>query len=223
MNTIRCSSCGFLNWVDAEVCKRCGQSTYVGYDRDGYAEEEPEKAKPGILKRALIVLVVCFVILIGFYVSLCVSSDPITLEQRATVDKAIDMLDEKGFSQEVFTLRHLVNFRSRDNWWNNWMGHTDAYAATNFPFEFVTLYPDFFKVPVDERERAIILLHEAHHLRGDGEEKALSEVWHEKQRLGWTRATYAETNVWKNVREYTEAQVPRFFQCGADAKSDCFE
>jgi hypothetical protein len=97
----------------------------------------------------------------------------------------------------------------------------DAYAATNFPFEVVTLYPGFFKLAVDDTERAVILLHEGHHLFGDGEEAALRRVWLEKQRLGWSADKYGQSKVWKNTREWTEESVPGLFPCGTDGHADC--
>jgi hypothetical protein len=51
-------------------------------------------------------------------------------------------------------------------------GHPTAYAATNFPFGVITIYPTFFKYPVDDIERATILLHESYHLFGDDEKFA---------------------------------------------------
>jgi hypothetical protein len=95
---------------------------------------------------------------------------------------------------------------------------TEARAPT---LEIVTLYPAFFDVAVDDTERAVILLHESHHLLGFGEEATLERVWREKQRLGWTEDKYGETKVWKNVREWTESGVPTLFQCGSDGHSDC--
>ena len=120
-------------------------------------------------------------------------------------------------------LGKLVNYRSTDNWWNAYVGHQDAYAASNFPFEVVTLYPEFFKFPVDDIERAVILLHESYHLFGAGEEAALRGVWLEKERLGWTAEGYNGTKVWKNTREWTTGSVPGLFECGPDGRSDCLE
>ena len=97
------------------------------------------------------------------------------------------------------------------------------YAATNFPFEVVTLYPDFFAYAADDTERAVILLHEARHLGGAGEEEALASVWRDKRRLGWTRERYGQTRVWKNVSEFTRRYAPGLFRCGADGQQDCTE
>ena len=69
---------------------------------------------------------------------------------------------------EVFLLDRMTSFRATDHWWNEHVGHGQAYAATNFPFQIMTLYPAFFERSADDVERAIILLHEAQHLRGRG-------------------------------------------------------
>ena len=85
------------------------------------------------------------------------------------------------------------------------------------------MYPAFFRFPKDDVERAAILLHEAHHVFGADEVTALQRVWLEKQRLGWTADEYSHTRVWKNTREWTEADVPLLFRCGTDGQSDCLE
>ena len=74
---------------------------------------------------------------------------------------------------------------------------------------------------LDDTERAVILLHEGHHLFGDGEEAALRRVWLEKQRLGWSADKYGQSKVWKNTREWTEESVPGLFKCGTDGHADC--
>ena len=122
------------------------------------------------------------------------------------MDDAIALLDERGFTRQAFVLRHFTSFRSTDNWWNLYHEHYQAYAATNFPFEIVTLYPWFFELPQDDVERAVVLLHEAHHLMGADEATALRRVWQEKSRLGWTADVYARGKVWKNTREWTQVQ-----------------
>ena len=104
-----------------------------------------------------------------------------------------------------------------------YVGHRDAYAATNFPLGLVTPYPKFFTVPVDDTERAAILLHEAQHLRGASEEEALATVWRDKRSIGWTADRYSTTVVWKNTREWTAAEVPVLFSCGTDRHSDRFQ
>lgn len=163
-----------------------------------------------------------FVILIIWYASLLISSDGLEPSQREKVRNAIVHLEQQGFNREAFILKHLTAFRSTDNWWNRYVGHRDAYAATNFPFEVVTLYPEFFEVPVDDKERAAVLLHEASHLVGSGEEAALDSTWRKKKRLGWTADRYKHTRVWDATEKLTRAQFPYIFQCGPDGQSDCF-
>jgi hypothetical protein len=85
----------------------------------------------------------------------------------------------------------------------------------------LTLYEPFFRTAVDDNERAVILLHEAQHLLGYGEDAALDRVWRAKHRLGWRVEQYGETKVWKNTRDWTLAAVPSLFECGANHASDC--
>jgi hypothetical protein len=153
--------------------------------------------------------------------SLLLTSEAIDDRQQQIVLRAVSLLDRSGFSREVLVLRHFANYRSTDNWWNLYLGHPGAYAATNFPLGVVTLYPAFFTTATDDTERAAILLHEAQHLLGSGEDAALDRVWRDKQRLGWTAAEYGQTRVWRNTREWTMAAAPALFQCGADHQSDC--
>lgn len=155
------------------------------------------------------------------YVSLLMTSDSLSFEQRQTVHRAVALLDQRGFKSEALLLDNLVSYRSTDNWWNNYVGHHEAYAATNFPFEVVTLYPEFFEAATDDQERAAILLHESFHLRGSGERAALEGTWREKQRLGWTEERYGHTKVWNNTKELTMTEAPALFQCGPEGRSDC--
>jgi len=222
MSSIKCERCGLLNWAEAEACKRCGAT--LGGEATGIGGRSGESSGGrSIIRSAAAVLGAVLFILLIWYVSLLATSEPLTIEQKQTVDRAIDALEQKGFEKNGFILRHLVNYRATDNWWNRWVGHSDAYAATNFPFEVVTLYPDFFRFPVDDVERAAILLHESYHLMGQGEPKAFAGVWQNKKKLGWTEDIYGKTRVWKNVSELTRHYAPQFFRCGPDNQSDCTE
>ena len=153
--------------------------------------------------------------------SLLMTSTPIAPDQLPVVMRSVDILGHAGFSREVFVLRYFANYRATDNWWNIHVGHSQAYAATNFPLGVVTLYEPFFSVAVDDTERAAILLHEAQHLLGTGETSALETTWRQKSRLGWTEEQYGATKVWRNTREWTIDDVPSLFHCGADGESDC--
>jgi hypothetical protein len=150
-------------------------------------------ATPRRSNRVLVVLATTLALLFVCRLSLIATSNGLDGTQRDSVTRAIILLERQGFSSEVSILRHLTNFRSTDNWWNRYLGHPQAYAATNFPFEVVTLYPRFFEVAVDDHERAVILLHESHHLLGRSEDGALERVWRAKSRLGWSADAYGHT------------------------------
>lgn len=231
MKSIKCAQCELVNWATADVCKRCGAALNVEDETNfrnhklesSFSKDKVKTSSTGFIKRASIVVGIIAFFLFGSYVSLLVSSEPLTFEQRQTVWRATNVLERDGFTREAFVFNHLVGFRATDNWWNRWVGHGGAYAATNFPFETVTLYPDFFKVPVDDNERALVLLHESFHLRGKGEPEAHAGVWKLKSKLNWTQDKYGQTNLWKNVREDTLTYAPQLFQCGLESNKDCTE
>ena len=218
----KCAQCGLVNFAVNETCRRCGAALTAAdlMEQEQAIAIEPVE-KRGVRRRVLWLIGVTWTIVFVWSRSLVFTSDALELNQRQVVRQAIAILEHAGFSKEVFVLRQLTNYRATDSWWNQYQGHREAYAATNFPLEIVTLYPAFFEVAVDDTERAVILLHESQHLFGFGEEAALERVWHEKQRLGWTAESYVQTRVWRNVREWTGASIPTLFQCGADGHSDC--
>jgi len=222
----KCANCGLVNTGSDVSCRRCG-SPLTG---DEAAEpppvtevaEEISTKKRGLLNRLTWIAGATIIVLLVLYGSLLMSSNGLESDQREQVQKAIAVLEQHGFNREVFILKHLTVFRGTDNWWNRYVGHRDAYAATNFPFEVVTLYPEFFTVPVDDIERASVLLHESSHLLGSGEEAALGATWRNKRRLGWTVEKYRQTRLWNATEQLTRAQFPYMFKCGSDAQSDCF-
>ena len=221
----KCARCGLVNSGADELCRRCG--TALPDDQSVAtikAELLPviDTKKRGLLKRLTWIFGATLVALIMFYVSLLISSDGLQTDESEKVQNAIAVLQQQGFHRESFVLKHLTAFRTRDNWWNATVGHNDAYAATNFPFEVVTLYPEFFDLPVDDKERAAVLLHEACHLMGDGEDAALQTSWKSKQQLGWTADKYKRTRVWDATEHLTKARFPYMFQCGSDGQSDCY-
>lgn len=222
MKNKKCPQCGLVNFAEASVCRRCGNALDTP-DTDPDLDPGAEGAPPGLLRRALILFVVIISVLAIWYLSLIGSSQRITDDERRQVTRAIDILEAKGFGSQAFILRHLANYRATDNWWNRMTGHSDAFAATNFPFEVVTLYPDFFKLSADDTERAVMLLHEASHLEGHGEETALVDTWKAKSRLGWNADRYGNGRVWKSTRELTRNMAGWLFQCGPDRQSDCTE
>jgi hypothetical protein len=220
--TLKCAQCGLVNFATDQTCRRCGASVLPG---NLVAEELPVETEKerGFGRRLLWVFGMTLTLLFVYFMSLLFTSEGLDVDERRAVSDAIAVLKKAGFSKETFVLGNLVRYRSTDNWWNSYMGHQDAYAATNFPFEVVTLYPGFFRAAVDDTERAAILLHESYHLFGAGEEAALQGVWLEKQRLGWTADQYSQTKVWKNTKEWTTGSLPGLFQCGTDGHSDCVQ
>ncbi|HEX7316009.1 MAG TPA: hypothetical protein VF297_19005 [Pyrinomonadaceae bacterium] len=232
MNNHKCAGCGLVNFAYSAECKRCGvtlEPVYAAAPFDVASDFEFEEApvegkrRRGLPRRALSVLLVLFAVLVASHASLLFTSTPATYDERAQVERSVELIERAGFTREAFLLKRLTNFRTTDNWLNAYVGHPEAYASTNFPFEVVTLYPDFFHYPVDDVERAVILLHEARHLAGAGEEEACATVWRDKARLGWTREQYGETRVWQNVAELSRRHAPKLFDCGQDGRQDCYE
>ena len=236
MSKRKCANCGLVNFATAAECKRCaaplGATWAVSADDASEALEahaageevlKEGKRRRSLLTRAAAVVCMTLAALVLCHASLLWTSEAATVEQRIEVRRAVDLIERSGFGREAFLLKHATNFRTTDNWWNNYMGHEEAYASVNFPFEVVTLYYDFFNYPADDVERAVILLHEARHLTGAGEEEALAAVWRDKARLGWTKDKYGRTRVWKNVSEFTRSHAPKLFACGADGQQDCYE
>src|SRR5262245_19553062 len=220
----KCPGCGLVNSGSDEICRRCGTALsddeYVEpHQVENVRSELPKKR--GFARRMIWILTTTTILLIIFYSSLLLSSDGLNAEQRAKVETAITLIKSRGLTKEAFMLDHLATFRGTDNWLNVYVGHRDAYAATNFPFEVVTLYPEFFEVPVDDCERAAVLLHEARHLLGDGEEAALQNTWQRKRQLGWTADKYGQTRVWDATMRLTKATFPYMFQCGGGGDQDC--
>jgi hypothetical protein len=214
---IRCRTCRQVNPATAANCARCG-------GRLAETVNIPVKRgilKSGLLKRIVVFVFACAFALTGFYLSLALSARPINYENRLAVDAAIQVLDDRGFTSEVRLLRYLTLFRSEDNWLNASIVKENAYAATNFPFEIMTLYPDFFAVPIDDTERAAILLHEAKHLEGLDEKEAYAFVWRNRTRLGWTKDKYRESVVWQDVRRQTRDHLPGLFACDFNEFGDC--
>ena len=110
-------------------------------------------------------------------------------------------------------LKNLTNYRATDSWWNGDQGHESAYASTNFPLEIVTLYPAFFTDPIDDTERAAILLHEGpYHLLGLDETDALDRTWREKGAHRLDARQYGDTKVFK-VTEGISFSATTLFQC----------
>lgn len=220
MTKNRCPSCKLVNAITDDHCRRCG-ATLTEWPGENTDIGEEVVTRRSLGKRLAWILSATLFSVFCAYFSLRLTSDDLNFDQRQTVYRSIAVLEHSGFSREAQALTFLTTFRNSDNWWNRYLGHRDAYAATNFPFEVMTLYPEFFSDSTDDQERAVILLHEARHLFGSGEAAALEYVWREKKRLGWVEAKYSETRVWNNTKELTMSLVPTLFQCGPDGKADC--
>jgi hypothetical protein len=222
MSNVKCAECGLVNFATSDACRRCGTLFTFAPAMVTRAAQPAERTR-GFWQWMLWIVGATVTIVVAAYLSLLVTSEGLSVEERTMVTEAIDLLEEADFAREARTLRRLATYRRTDNWWNRYVGHETAFAATNFPFGVVTLYPTFFTLPVDATERATILLHESHHVLGEPEERALQHVWMEKARLGWTAPNYGRTRVWRNTREWTEGAVPSLFTCGHDGESDCVE
>ncbi len=227
----KCTNCNLVGFADADTttCPRCEAKIFSDADfaslDDTHAQTDSDSTKreASLWRRALIILGVVAGVLVAAYASLIVTSKPLSGEQRQIVRRAIEVLRERGFTSEANMFSIVVSFRRTDSWWNAYTGHADAYAATNFPFQVVTLYPDFFKIPVDDTERAAVLLHEAQHLFGAGEPKAFNQTWRARKQLGWTADTHGETRVYRGTRELTRETAPEIFRCGLSSRTDCTE
>lgn len=216
-----CPSCQLTNFPNAKQCKRCNFNLVTVSTENSVTKKPFYKSK--ILKRILICASVVVFTIFGFYLSLIGSSKHLTYQEKQTVNQAISILNEKGFSKEVFLLDYLTAFRADDNWLNASVPKENAYAATNYPFEIMTIYPDFFTYTVDDTERAAILLHEAQHLKGADEREAYKFVWENRKQLGWTKNKYENSVIWKNVRLQTKEYAPELFTCEGKVYNDCTE
>lgn len=216
---MKCPNCNLVNYAEADCCARCR------YDLAGSVSVESgnEPKKSNFVRRAIVCLMVCVAVIAGFYSSLVFSASSLNPEEKRKTQDAIRILEEKGFSSEVFLLKRLAVFRSNDNWLNASIEKENAYAATNFPFEIVTLYPDFFTFPIDNTERAAILLHEAQHLMGEDEKAAYEFVWKNRKKLGWAGENYADSVILTAVRKQTKELVPVLFVCDVNPHGDCTE
>ncbi len=215
----KCSNCHLVNFVDAGCCARC-QGDLIAVES---VSIPVGKRRPRIIIRALVCLAVCIIAVLGFYFSLVISAEPLNIEQKSSVRRSTAILKEKGFSGHAFLLENLTVYRSNDNWLNASVAKENAYAATNFPFEIMTLYSDFFTYPVDDVERAAILLHEAEHLKGHDEHEAYKFVWENRNVLGWTKQKYWSSPVWQNIRKQTIDHAPDLFVCENKEYRDCTE
>lgn len=218
----KCPNCRLINFSNSENCVRC-RHDLIEVSSIEESRAPCANSKNKILRRAFVCVAVCFAALLGFYVSLVFTSSSLGYEEKKQVERAIGVLEEKGFSKEVFLLKYLTKFRANDNWLNASTKFENAYAATNFPVEMMTIYPEFFTVSVDDTERAAILLHEAQHLKGADEKEAYEFVWRNRKKLGWTKDLYNGSEIWRSVRRQTKEYVPNLFVCDLNEAADCTE
>lgn len=158
-----------------------------------------------------------------FYLSLVATSQPLTAEKLQPIDRAVDLLDEKGFRTEAFLLRNAATIRTGENWLNELFAGESSFASTNFPFGIITVTPDFFEKTHDDLERAMILLHEAQHLQGRNDPYAYAYIWKHRQQLGWTQLKYGTSETYVSVELQTREYAPELFTCSANVWHDCTE
>jgi len=218
----KCPNCLLVNFSHSEECVRC---LFNLVEVSSFVENQKTdtSSKFKILRRAVVCAAVCFTVLLGFYLSLLFTSASLGYDEKKQIEKAVKILEEKGFSKEVFLLRYLTKFRGNDHWLNASTKFENAYAATNFPIEIMTVYPEFFTETVDDTERAAILLHEAQHLKGADEKEAYEFVWRNRKKLGWTKDAYNYSMIWRNVRSQTKDYAPNLFICTLNEADDCTE
>ncbi len=195
-------------------------SEFEGGQTSGW---DAQTLKQSFIKILFNNLAVAALTVVIFYLSLIITSAPINSEDRETIDRAIALLEAKGFEREVFLLRRAALFRASDNWLNQLTDKENAYAATNFPLAMITVYPDFFIKAQDDTERAMVLLHEAQHLKGANEPEAYEFVWRSRRQLGWTTLSHGTTATFITIELQTREYNPQMFTCPAKLWDDCTE
>lgn len=215
-----CPKCNLANFGNAASCARCQiDLTEISVASQPASSQKSSK----FIKRFTACFLAILLALAGFYLSLLLTAKKLNYDEKKTISSAIKLLEEKGFANETFFLNYLTAYRANDNWLNASVEKENAYAATNFPFEIMTVYPEFFTVPLDDTERSAILLHEAQHLKGADEKEAYEFVWVNRAKLGWTKESYARSLIWRNVRKQTKEYAPQLFTCDAKEYGDCTE
>ena len=216
----KCHNCNLVNFLEAEKCRRC-ETVLDGNQPTITVENKKTTSRTKIIWRIGTCLSVILISILAFYLSLIFTSAPLGLEEKQKVGNAIKVLENRGFSNEAFLLNYLTSYRSNDHWLNASVEKENAYAATNFPFEIMTLYPDYFTYPIDDTERAAILLHEAQHLKGAEEKEAYEFVWRNRKKLGWTKELYGNSKLWQAVKKQTKEYAPNLFICESGELGDC--
>jgi hypothetical protein len=216
----KCPNCSLSNFITQQYCIRCNeelQNIEVG----NLPRTELKKTGPGFVRRAIVCFGVICLVMFGFYLSLIGTATQLSYDERKTVERAVAIIEEKGFGKEAFLLKHVTVYRRDDHWLNASVEKDTAYAATNFPFEIVTVYPEFFKLPKDDIERASILLHEAQHLLGADEHDAYAFAWKNRDKLGYSHKLYGGSEIYNKVGEQTKENAPEIFTCPQNEYGDC--
>ncbi len=216
----KCPNCNLINFLEAGNCRRCETDLNANQPQI-IVESEKKSVGRKIIWRVVSCVIVLIIAVVGFYLSLILTSTSLQFKEKQQVANAIKVLEDKGFNSEVRLLNYLTTYRSNDHWLNASVEKENAYAATNFPFEIMTLYPDFFTYPADDTERAAILLHEAQHLKGADEKTAYEYVWRNRKKLGWTKAAYGNSKLWQAVKNQTKEYAPNLFICEGGDLGDC--
>lgn len=162
-------------------------------------------------------------VVLAFYLTLVATSAAVETKDLEKIESAIAVLEQKGFSREVFLLKHFATFRSSQNWLNSLTVKESVYATTNYPFGIITIYEDFYTKAEDDTERAMILLHEVQHLQGGSEAEAYEYIWKNRRRLGWTLLSHGSTPTYITVDILTRENAPELFICPAKMFGDCTE
>ena len=187
------------------------------------ARSNSSRRNPHLIRRIVVCVGAVLAALLGFYGSLIVTSEPLSAAEEEAIAQSIEVLENAGFSEEVFYLKNVVAFRGSDHWLNRSVPKENAYAATNYPFAVITVYPDFFLYTKDKTERAAILLHEARHVLGEDETEAYGYVWKHKKELGWVADNYRKSIVFVEIRKQTAEYAPNLFVCEFNEFNDCYE
>jgi len=161
---------------------------------------------------ATVIAVTAVVTYSSFFFLIRATSQHVTADQQAIIDRAIKVIEGAGFASEA-TLLGIASYRRTDNWINRHLLIQDQqYAATNNGFFTITVYDAFFRIPIDDVERAIVLFHESYHLVIRGEHSAYAGTWSNKEKLGWTREKYGNTAFWHDIESLTMQSAPELFK-----------
>jgi hypothetical protein len=225
---LQCLSRGFsLNKVFGTRCKN---NTALNRTNNRHINEQTAFVSPAVTAAGRVMTAISRHAVAGFlgivvlYLSMVTTSAPMRSSDRQAVERAIALLESKGFDRDATLLRTAATFRASDNWLNTHIvPHENAYASTNFPVGIITLYEDFYKKAVDDTERAVILLHEAQHLKGGDEHAAYAYVWQHRSEVGWTILRYGTTESYITIEDQTRAEAPELFTCQERLYNDCTE